>query len=449
MAGSKKGKGKGKRFAAEDDEELPGGPETLEQILNFPDVVWERLFSSDNETSSQDYQDRLARLRQCLGRAGLELHSQYSGKGTAESAAGQLSKLLASKNAIAATGVGAFVAKTAFDLKPFAVDVLRSHACASRPRCIFGDLKGSLSARAREELDRLTPAKAQSAEARADAFDAMDKYLKEHSATALPRDVKAPCFIHSSVEGCRVWADDEPDGPRPFQLWVAGQTCKDVSMRGLRRGFSGPHTKTYIIWVAMVRSQQPDMFIHEITCSAEAAERLRADLEDMYEILTCDCLSPSLLGIPVHRPRQYSIGVLRGKYIHVGSWDEFRKLLRSKCQIAADVFFQATDEHRAEVGRNLARRHGWFVADGDEVALQDQLTPAEWRRVGEYQAKASKMQMAEGAFFCFDVEQEVKFGSISRMAPCLVSHGKIIHGQRLVLATGLEHLLVMGVSAAA
>ena len=33
------------------------------------------------------------------------------------------------------------------------------------------------------------------------------------------------------------------------------------------------------------------------------------------------------------------------------------------------------------------------------------------------------------------------------MGPCLISHGKIVHGQRDVIATGLEHLLMMGVSA--
>ena len=431
----KGGRGKNKSVCRNAAQQLPPGPTSLQQILDFPDVVWQRVFVGEAGS------ERLHRVKHLL-RSGLDLSSQYSGKGTAETCASHLFSKLVEEEVFPQDGPQQWCMTTAFDLKQFAIDVMRSHKGGSRPKCIFGDMHCCLTSQARRELDRLTPAKNQSVTERLNAFVSMDEYLKEHAVTALPRDRKAPCFIHTSADGCPVWPQKR--GPDTFTVWVAGQTCKDVSRRGTRQGFAGPHTRAYIVWVHMVRSQTPDMIIHEITCSADAEDRLKADLEDLYEIQTCSALSPHMLGVPVQRYRQYSIAVLRQKYVQVGSWAEFLQVFESTCELSGDVYFQANDAHRAEVSRAMAQRNGWYVADGETPTLEEQLSPAELRRMQEYQAKARNAAISPGDFYCFDVEQEVPFGALTFMGPCLISHGKIVHGTRQVVATGLEHLLVMG-----
>ena len=50
---------------------------------------------------------------------------------------------------------------------------------------------------------------------------------------------------------------------------------------------------------------------------------------------------------------------------------------------------------------------------------------------------------SKAGFFC-DVEQNTDWGTVSSAIPCLVSHGKIIHGTKGLMATGLEHVVMQG-----
>ena len=95
----------------------------------------------------------------------------------------------------------------------------------------------------------------------------------------------------------------------------------------------------------------------------------------------------------------------------------------------------------------MASRQGWFVAKGDSVSLEEQLTPAEMRRFHECKKLAEEKGVT--GFYTFDVGQDVGFGPLcENLAPCLISHGKLVHGVRDVLATPMEHLLMMGPLAA-
>ena len=375
-----RGRGKGRKGRNEEglassqadlrESQLPPGPGSLEEVLDFPDFLFERLFRSEAGG------DGVHRMRQVLG-SGLQLSSQYNGKGTAETCAAHLFSKLVKEQVFASDGPMWKMA-TAFDLKQFAIDVLRHHDASSKPHCVFGDMQCFLSPEARKELDRLMPAKMQKVEEKLAAFESMDKFLKQNLASALPTDRLAPCFNHTSGDGCPVWPERDL---KTFTVWVAGQTCKDVSRRGSRQGFAGPRTKAYIVWVNMIRKDRPDMFIHEITCSEEAQQRLRDDLGDLYSILTCDSVSPRRLGIPVQRVRQYSVGVLQSKFVHVGSWQEFADIMASRCQVSGDIFFMADELHRSEVSKRLAQRNGWYTSGAELPVIEDQLTPAEQGRM--------------------------------------------------------------------
>ncbi|CAE7257740.1 unnamed protein product [Symbiodinium sp. CCMP2592] len=307
-------------------------------------------------------------------------------------------------------------------------------------------MESCLSTEARDEIEKLMPAKAQSDSEREVAFATMHEYLRKNQSTAYPQDKEAPCYNHACKKGCRVWP--AKPSPQTFTVWVAGQTCKDVSRRGCRQGFTGPNTKTYLVWLGMVRSQAPDMITHEITCSNEARDRLHADLSDLYEIQT-ESLSPHEIGIPVSRARQFSVCVLRRQFTNVGSWKEFKDIFCSRCVATADVFFQPGLQHREEVARALAQKNGWFFPEGQRPGLDLVLSPAEFRRANQYRSRATQRGFGEQDFFCFDVAQEVGYGPISTLGPCLTSHNKIINGQTGEMLTGLDHLLLMGALLAA
>ena len=434
-AGGSAGKcGKERLLATLGDETLSPGPQSIKELLDFPDHVWQRLFKSEHGA------DRLTRLQVLLG-SGLQLSSQYSGKGTAETCVAHLAQKFQEEGVLDLT-TKPWQCASAFDCKQFAVDVLLRHEGLSKCSCVFGDFLSTLSPAARAEVDRLTPAKAQALEERRSAYRSMDVFLRDNLSRAFPDDREAACFAHPAAGHCRVW----PERPLPatFTMWVAGQTCKDVSTRGKRQGFAGPHTKSYVVWLNMVRAKMPDMIVHEITCSSEAEVRLQEDLGELYDFQTCPDLSPHQLGIPVQRHRQYSIGVLREKFVNIGSWEEFRTLMASRCMLTGEVYFQADEQHRAEVGRMLASKQGWFYHGDDMPSLEDSLTPAEFRRFSNYREKAKHMSLGTNDFYCCDVEQEAAFGTISMLAPCLISHGKLVNGKTKQLATGMEHLLMMG-----
>ena len=430
-------RGRGQGQGSESVEQnLPAGPKSLEDVLNFPDFVAARLFEGEGGS------DRVHRLRSLVG-PGLQLQTQYSGKGTAETSAAQLRQSLLEHEWLDASVP--WYSASAYDSKDFARQVLLNHCSSSRPKHIFKDMEVCLCPDAAVELRRLQPAKAQRAEEREEAYKAMQRYLQANMSFAFPGDRSAACSVHgSSPSGCCVWPEQRPD---ELRLFVAGQTCKDVSRRGSRHGFAGEHTASYVVWIGVVRHHRPHMFIHEITTSQEAAQRLATDLGDLYHIETCGSVSPHHLGIPVRRNRQYSVGVLKGKLMNLGSWEEFFQIMSSRLELRGDIYFVAPPSFRDEVGRAAAKKQGWSIPADQAASLRDQLTPAEFRRFCEYQKIVSETgppgPMPQD-FFCVDVHQEAEYGGIYTLAPCLLAHCKLVHGSQQIVATGLEHLLIMG-----
>ena len=425
------GAGAGGALQAAGEVDLPEGPCSLQEVLDFPDFVWQRLF-----TGSGAAEDRLQRLKDVLKR-GIDLSSQYSGKGTAETAAAHLAKKFSAEGLQQSW----LQVASAFDIKGFARDVLKCHTGISRPHCVFSDMHVCLSQPGKDDLAGMEPEKSAAPDVKAAAYERMIKHVKTHAADLFPRNQKGPCFMHGRLDGCEVFP--KRTNPDSLLMYVAGQVCKDVSRRGSRQGFAGAHTKAYVVWLGMVRARQPELFVHEITTSAEAKDRLHEDLKDLYDIHTYNCLSPHDLGIPVQRLRQYSVGILRNKLLFVGSWQDFFSLLRSRCVLSGDIFFQSTREEQQEVARGMASRHGWYVGQGDCASLEEQLTPAQMRRFHEYKKLAQEKGVT--GFYTFDVGQDVGFGPLCQnLAPCLVSHGQLVHGQRDVVATPMEHLLIMG-----
>ena len=179
--------------------ELPEGPRSLQEVLDFPDLTWQRLF-----TGSAAAEDRLLRLIDVLKR-GVHLSSQYSGKGTAETAAAHLAKKF-SEEGLEQQLPGPWLnVASAFDIKPFARDTLKGHTGISRPSCVFADMHVCMNMRARAHLSGMAPEKSASPDVRAAAHECMLAHVKEHAVDMFPANQKGQCFIHGGLDGCEVF----------------------------------------------------------------------------------------------------------------------------------------------------------------------------------------------------------------------------------------------------
>lgn len=429
------------------------GPSTLQQVLDWPDRAWHLIFNGDGGV------DRMLNLKRHI-RHGINLHTQYSGKGTAEICFQHIKEKIENAGLAMAADLR-WKACTAFDKKISAIEVLQNHKSGGAC-CIFGDFESCMAPAARAHLQTMLPDKDSTLVERQRAYRQLGRWLGENVREVFKDDQRATCYKHASDHegGCMVWrrcleGSDRRDS-KTIDIWCAGQVCKDVSRRGLMEGFAGPYTRSYKVWVGMVRARRPRVWIHEITVSHLAEKELRQDLEDLYNIKTMMSLSPSMIGIPVSRDRMYSIGTLRGVVVNSGSWEEFLRVCGSKCELSGDIFFRAPARHRREVCRLAAQKRGWYYNDSDDrmPMLSEFLTPAEVRRLNDYSQKfADKNGMPVepnqpiNAFFTCDVLQNVTHGTVSGNIPCLTSSGKIMAnwptGEQ-AMAVGLEHLLMMG-----
>eukprot|EP00971_Amphidinium_carterae_P324705 6453217-Amphidinium_carterae.1 len=100
---------------------------------------------------------------------------------------------------------------------------------------------------------------------------------------------------------------------------------------------------------------KPDIWIQECTPRFDMS-LFRMVLGELYNIQQ-RCLSPTDMGWPVSRKRQWSIGVLKSKLkvvveLNDFAFDEiFCREVESKC----DVFFQDSIAHRREAMQELRR----------------------------------------------------------------------------------------------
>ena len=449
------------------------GPKDLQEIFDWPDKAWPLIFGPDVPNS----QDRLAALQAHVAR-GLSLRTQYSGKGTAEHCFQHIVQKIHEEK-IKEHEKMEWHMLSAFDKKPAARDALLQ-CKAEKHGCVFGNFLSALSMKSRDAVLQMEPARTLPASERQEAYQKMGQYLSENLKESFPSEVKATCWRHTTMftGGCPVWADDKA----AMEIWCAGQVCKDFSRRGLMEGDAGPHTGSYKVWMSMVRARKPRIFIHEITVSQAAEAALKEDLEDLYLIKTITGLCPSMFGIPAQRERQFSVGTLKNVVVNTGSWEEFLNLMGSKCQLDGSVFFCSSEEHRREVVQGLAAKNGWhYSADDNSMPpLSEHMTPAEIRRIDDYETKFQQKLMRPGnggaskrhrvaasgssgtatatatataaaselsGFFCCDVTQNAMFGTVAHYMPCLTSHGKLAAKYpdgSLKVAVPLEHLVLMG-----
>lgn len=415
-----------------DRSELPSGPATAGGLFRWPDHVVEVLLQIHD-----------ARLRlQAHIDHGLQLHTQYSGKGTGEAAFAKLGKAVQTVGGIQFKS-NCWRVETAVDSKKLAQRVLAAHSDDSRPSHIFGDLDTFLAPGRKSELDSLMPIGRASPAAKGESYTKMMDALLKDLKNSFSNSVK--CALHGD-DGC---AADEllvgsHDLPRNGELsvWAAGTSCVNFSKRGKRECAAGASMRPWTIWVALVRRHKPHLVMHEITISKQALAMLYADLGDLYFIYPAH-VSPVDIGWPCDRPRQICLLTLRGSVTFVGHWRHWFELFGRQVNISAVDMLAAPPEYTRSVEVARARAHGHHFSDDQAVPIECCLSACQFKHHQLYVGMMSDNAGPDGSF-CYDVEQHPDYNLSCPFLPTLISHGTIVVNTPSTILGGKQHLVAMG-----
>ena len=193
-------------------------------------------------------------------------------------------------------------------------------------------------------------------------------------------------------------------------LAVAGITCTDFSPFGGRLQLAGLSQISLLLWIYTMLADEPDLIIAECVALFRHETCLKA-LMQKYELSSL-VFSPTLLGVPSHRPRKYMLLRHKTKTVALHDLVDFSRLFYRALIANADVYCIKEQELKAELAELPRKRHMHTEALGDD--WRRLLTPSDSRRLDEWLAQAEERKVTVG--WC-NVSQNVDF-----MQPCFRSY---------------------------
>ena len=97
-----------------------------------------------------------------------------------------------------------------------------------------------------------------------------------------------------------------------LRLEIAGTTCVAWSQMGVRWGWLDDSCIPCLVWMFATAAARPDLVLHERTVHFQPARFRPVFQSELYSLQTLKS-RPSLWGIPVERPRRYTLLVLRSR----------------------------------------------------------------------------------------------------------------------------------------
>lgn len=261
--------------------------------------------------------------------------TSYSGIGTAEAAVAEANAQL---RAIRATRGGHEAAQVQTQMYAAAecdnqcIQALKMHKAQSRARHIFVDITDRIPARLRADLlrdvkrfrrkvevhERLT----RRIRGRRAAEQARAKWVAELGHQFLQRAKKAlseldwtECGQSWCVAHGKMCPLAPAAGPRDVWIEIAGSTCVAWSTMGSRWGWLDVSSIACLVWASWVAHAQPDCVVHENVRSFDWNFFNDWDAVKDKFWAASSCHSPVDQGIPVNRPRRYTI--LLSKRLHL------------------------------------------------------------------------------------------------------------------------------------
>eukprot|EP00971_Amphidinium_carterae_P183389 3639855-Amphidinium_carterae.1 len=138
---------------------------------------------------------------------------------------------------------------------------------------------------------------------------------------------------------------------------IAGSPCVDFSMRGKREGAFGVTAASHAIWLGQFVSSGSPVCIHENTPKYPTwlLQQSLVQLSGTEWKVEVFQFCPSMLGIPVRRPRRYTVAWNPSRVNFSGNCEEFLQLFGAQPKTTGGIYFQAGMQENA----SMTHREAW------------------------------------------------------------------------------------------
>lgn len=431
--------------------DAPWGPTTLAELFGWPDRVVNKIF--EVETNRLAFNDAFGQ--------GIAVRTYYSGWDSPVAALEFLYQALTEKVGCSddCDKYKGLAVLHASDIAPGCQFALVNQSGPRRINgCVFGRLEDRLPT---EIVDKITKIQANYSKLKNLTGKDIDTLLAAVNESA---DIFAAlmarrrnifnaktfdwCMKHE--RNCRCCVTKSRSAPNALTLAVAGSVCVGWSSEGLRWGVLHPSFMTFLVFIIELLTLQPDLFLHE--CTKEFPFTLiEILLIELYSLTIFECICPTQLGWPMHRPRQYIIGHKRGSVVSVGTPDDFFACFGQRTKVDGSVFFVAPPDEVHAMTKELAERRGMATTgpNGEDLDHSDQLsylTGCQQLRERDYDAtKNASPDHASQQWFA-DLNHNVNSGGPmpGKIIPTLLTHPMLWSWGAQRLATAKELMMMQG-----
>ena len=474
------------------------GPSTLEEAAAWPSVALGLLCCIFKTKAAEPHPSevqlcrsrRLKRNIQC----GFNINTNYSGFDCPMLALADMEKAWIDCG-LSSEGQQVVQSYSACDALVLARDTLISASWEHCPRHVFGDVMDRLPASTRDEVKRLMPPADAEADISAYCYQELEDALRNPSNWPNAHSMVSYCYRHKAMcpvfpwmpsPVCEISSDEEqspscpsqaaatpppalqvpgpeetmsrkcrrvmPQKCRRIRIELAGTTCKawcPLSATGAKDRSKlrqlHPSTAPFLVWLYFVLWLQPDIVVHENSDHFDSVNELQRRIQHLY-LCFAVILCPSWFGLPVRRPRTYTICFLKHTISWSGCLQEFKRMFAQEVTMRPDVFFCASKQEQERVIRQERVR---FSCE-ETLCWTQTLSPGHLRRLDDWMRAHVALHGPCSGSIC-DIDHNVCMQGRScapgALLPPLFTHGTYwsTHWNRPL--TGSEHMLAQGIGA--
>ena len=176
----------------------------------------------------------------------------------------------------------------------------------------------------------------------------------------------------------------------------------------------------FLVWIHWCLQQLPDIMMHENGYRSDDNE-IRRRVEHLYLVVSV-VLCPSAFGLPVRRPRRFTLCFLRRTVKWHGCLEHFRQLFQVAALMKPDEYFAAPESVQESVLRAERRRYSAEPMSRDWTAA---LSPG---HLGRLQDALEVYGSERGTILDVDHNMvRIKGRACAEQVPPLLTHGTYWH----------------------
>ena len=321
---------------------------------------------------------------------------------------------------------------------------------------MFGDLLRRVSSKTRRQLraryseaEKLVTARARDGEdLKAVQTQEGTAMMKDCLALldAEPRSLHDTAFCFKCKQHCRHYGPADQDRAMS-RMSVAGTTCTPWSRMGSKKQWAAFCTVVFAAWASEVKFWNPDFILHE--CTEDFDVQLLHDIFGGGFVLFTVKFSPVDLGIPVSRPRVWTLGFNRARVVcHLPfARETFGKFFFRRLQLDGHIYWQAVPEEvKLQFLQRLADKQKLAMDIDDDLGVpcRELLAEALHQMLLAYEKQCFKR--SKPLDFIVNLRQKPSFmKSFSIFVPTLMTHTSVLWSMReKFVLPPMGHLDIMG-----